>query len=314
MSCWAAGVPGDKASAAVMIERAMNEWEPKPLPDSVSSESAALRGLSVNRLRQDLTGDLATIAAKCLRPRSKDRYPSVDALAVDIQRYLDGRSVLARPQTAMYRLGKFVRRNRGAVGASVIIVTVLLASLAYAAWRQHQAVREGQRALRMQTFMYRLFKLANSNYTGKPAATVPEFLKLGVRMLPDYIKDPADLREAQMGLAESMYENGDLDSADKVFTQTIASAKAAGDAGAEAEAEAFSGNIAYLQGRMDAGRELTAHSLELSHKPGVSPAVRVWSAIYYAWNRDNNGFRTDENLAAAAVCREGMPRLQSVAA
>jgi hypothetical protein len=47
---------------------------------------------------------------------------------------------------------------------------------------------------------------------------------------------------------------------------------------------------------MKLGAALTAHSLELSRKPGVSPAVRVWSVIYYAWNRENNGFRNDENV------------------
>jgi tetratricopeptide (TPR) repeat protein len=47
---------------------------------------------------------------------------------------------------------------------------------------------------------------------------------------------------------------------------------------------------------MDLGDKLTAHSLELSRKAGVSPAVRVRSEIYYAWNRDNNGFRDDENV------------------
>jgi eukaryotic-like serine/threonine-protein kinase len=233
---------------------------------------------------------------KCLSPRPRERYPSIDSLTGDIQRYLDGRPVLARPQTTLYRLGKYVRRHRVGVAASLLVALALLASLAYGEWRQRQALREGQRALHMQTFMYSLFKLANSNYTGKPAATVPEFLELGVKMLPDYIKDPSDLRKAQMGLAESMYENGDLDSAQKVLTQTIASAKAANDIPAEAESEAFSGNIAYLQGQMNAGETLTAHALELSRKPGVLPAVRVWSAIFYAWNRDNNGYRSDENV------------------
>jgi len=156
--------------------------------------------------------------------------------------------------------------------------------------------------------MYRLFKLANSNYTGKPAATVPEFLELGVKMLPQYIKDPADLREAQMGLAESMYENGDLDSAQKVLAGVAASAKSANDIPAQAESEAFLGNIDYLQGQMDAGASLTAHALELSRKSGVPPAVRAWSAIFYAWNRDNNGYRSDENVRllefAVKECRE----------
>jgi eukaryotic-like serine/threonine-protein kinase len=300
--------PGDKASVALMIERAMKEQEPERLSKTVTSEAAVHRGLSESRLRLLLNGDLATIVAKCLGPRPKDRYPSLDSLTVDIQRFMNGRPILARRQTTFYRINKFVRRNRGGVVATVLVSVALLASLGYAAWRQEQALREGQRALRMQTFMYRLFKLANSNYTGKPAATVPEFLQLGVKILPDYIKNPADLREAQMGLAESMYDNGDLGGAQRVFTQTIASAKSAGDVQAEAEAEAFSGNIDYLQGQMDVGERLTAHSLELSRRPGVSPAVRVWSAIYYAWNRENNGFRSDANLSllrfAAKEARE----------
>jgi serine/threonine-protein kinase len=288
--------PGHNASVAVMIERAIREQEPERLPDAVTRAAAEQRGLAENRLRQLLTGELATIAQKCLNPRPRDRYPAIELLTGDIQRYLTGRPVLARPQTTFYRLGKYVRRHRGAVAATLLVAITLLASAAYAGWRQEQAVLEGQRALRMQTFMYRLFKLANSNYTGKPAATVPEFLKLGVKMLPEYIKDPADLREAQMGLAESMYENGDLDSAQAVLTQTIESAKSAKDIPREAESEAFSGNIAYLQGQMDAGERLTAHALELSRKRGVPPAVGAASAIFYAWNRDNNGYRSDENL------------------
>ncbi len=180
-------------------------------------------------MRTLLSGDLATIAAKCLNPRPQDRYTSVQALEEDIQRYLSGRSVLARPQTAMYRFGKFVRRNSRAVAAALVFAVVVTGSLGYAWWRQQEALREGRRALQMQTFLYRLFKLANSDYTGKPAATVPEFLQMGVKLLPGYIKDPGDLRAAQMSLAESMYENGDLDSAQKVFQQTTASAKAAGD-------------------------------------------------------------------------------------
>jgi serine/threonine-protein kinase len=288
--------PGDKASVAMMVERAMKEEEPEDLPRAVTSEAALHRGVTENRLRQLLSGDLTTIVEKCLTPRPKNRYPSVDSLTADIQRYMNGRPILARPQTTLYRINKFVRRNRGSVAATGLITLALIGSLGFAAWRQQEALRQGQRALRMQNFIYRLFKLANSNYTGKPAATVPEFLALGVKVLPEYIKDPADLRSAQMGLAESMYENGDLNNAQKVFTQTIAEAKAGGDVESETEAEAFSGNIAYLQGQTDQGQTLTAHALELSRRPSVTPTVRVWSEIYYAANRENNGFRSDENL------------------
>ena len=288
--------PGSRSSVASMIERAIKEQEPERLTSVVTAEAAGRLGLSESKLRQVLSGDLATIVQKCLRPRPRDRYPSIDPLAQDIQRYLTGRPVLARPQTTLYRMGKFVRRNRGAVATAALLVLALVGSAAYAGWRQEQAVREGQRALRMQTFMYRLFKLANSSYTGKQEFTVPQFLELGVKLLPDYIKDPADLREAQMSLAESMYENGDLDSAQRVFAQIIASAKAAGDIGAEAEAQAFSGDIAYQKGRMDEGKADTTQALALSRKPGVAPSVRVWSEIYYAANTEKNGFLSDANL------------------
>jgi len=288
--------PGSNSSAAAMIERAILEQEPESLPAATTAAAAEKRGLSESRFRQILSGDLANIVEKCMRPRPKDRYSSIDALSADIQRYLNGRPVQARPQTTLYWMGKFVRRNRGAVTATAVVLVLLVGSVAYAGWRQEQAVREGQRALRMQTFMYRLFKLANSSYTGKQEFTVPEFLELGVKLLPDYIKNPADLREARMSLAESMYENGDLDSAQKVFDQIISSAKDAGDVGAEAEAEAFYGDIAYQKGRMDEGKARTAQSFELSRRQGVTPTVRVWSEIYYASNLEKNGFKSDENL------------------
>jgi len=300
--------PASKASVAAMIERAIREQEPERLQDAVTGAAAEQRALSESRLKQMLTGDLATIAQKCLRPRPKDRYPSIDALSGDIQRYLGGRPVLARPQTTLYRLGKFVRRNRGVLAATLLVAIALLASLGYAAWRQQQALREGQRALRMQNFMYRLFKLANSNYTGKPAATVPEFLELGVKTLPEYIKDPADLRAAQISLAESMYTNGDLESAQKVFTQTMANAKAAGDVEGETESKAYAGCIAFKLGQIEQGKSLTADALRLSRMPGVSPAVQVRSAICYAYYRDSLWHFTGEDLAllrfAAQMARE----------
>jgi serine/threonine protein kinase len=301
----------EKASAAVMFERAMTEAEPERLPDAVTAEAAKTRGVAEDRLRQLLTGDLATITAKCLRPRPKDRYPSVDAFAEDLRRYLDGRSVLARPQTAIYRLGKFVRRHRVGVTAALVAAALLIGSVSYATWRQHQALREAQRAERMQTFMHQLFRLANSNYTGKPAVTIPEFLQLGVKILPDYIRNPADLLQAKIALAESTYDNGDLSDASTIFRQTAVTARSMGNTDAEAESEAFAGHIAFSQGDVNKGRQLTADALRLSRQPGVSAIVRVRAAIYYAWNRDNY-FLSDEDLrllryAADEARRNNLP-------
>lgn len=288
--------PNANSSVAAIIERSITEQKPENLLSAVNAEGAINRSLTDARLRQLLRGDLQTIVEKCLWPRPSDRYASVDALAQDVSRFLDGSPVMARRQTAFYMLGKFVRRHRAGVIAGAVAALLLIGSASYGAWRQQQALREAQRAERMQTFMRQLFRMANSNYTGKPAATVPELLRLGVKTLPDYIHNPADLRQAQLGLAESMYENGDLDDAQQVFTEIASSAKASGDIPAQAEAEAYAGNIDFLAGRTEEGKTLTAHALELAQKPNIPPLVRIWCEVFYAWNRDNSGFRDDANL------------------
>jgi serine/threonine-protein kinase len=289
--------PNQDSSVALMIERSIKELPPEPITGAVTQEAAAHRGLTHTRLLNLLRGDLATIVAKCLSPRPKDRYASVDALITDVQRYLAGRPILARPQTTTYRLTKFVRRNRAAVIASTLAALALIATSSYALWRQEQALRAAQRAVQMQTFMAQLFKLANSDYTGKPAATVPEFLELGVTVLPDFIADGGDRRAAQLSLAESMFNNGDYHDAEPVFFAVVASSKAGHDVPAEAEAEAYAGNIEYVLGKPDLGYSLTSHALSLAHDRGVAPAVRVEIEDIYASRREGSGYQSDQNLA-----------------
>ncbi len=295
--------PNQDSSVAIMIERSMKELPPESLIEAVTAAAAEHRGLTQARLRNELSGDLATIVAKCLTPRPKDRYTSVDALTVDLQRYLSGRPILARPQTTTYRVGKFVRRNRKSVLAATLAILALGATMGYAVWRQQQAVIAGRRALQMQTFMSQLFKLANTSYMGKPAATVPEFLQLGVKVLPDLIKNPADQRAAQLSLAKSMFQDSDYADAQPVFAQLIADSKSAHDYATEAEAEGFAGRIAYNLGDTDRGKELASHALSLSHRPGVTPSARILIEVFYAANQEEEGFRTDQNvnLLEAAV-------------
>ena len=288
--------PNLDRSVAIMIERSINETPAERVTDAVTPSAAEQRGMTETRLRNTLRGDLATIVAKCLSPRPQDRYSTVDALITDLQRYLSGRPILARPQTTTYRISKFVRRNRKAVALGGVAMLALIASLGYAAWRQQQAYRAGQRALEMQTFMSQLFKLANTSYLGKPAATVPEFLQLGVKVLPDLIKSPADQRAALLSLGESMYADSDYKDAEPVFARVIASAKDAGDLGLEAEAEAYAGKSAYTQGDTERGKVLAAHALSLVNAPGVTPSARVFIKTFYAQNQEEEGFRTEENV------------------
>jgi serine/threonine protein kinase/tetratricopeptide (TPR) repeat protein len=284
------------SSFAVMLERAIKEQAPESLAGSISTEAAERRGVSESRLGQLLRGDLETIAGKCLQTRPKDRYDSVDLITQDIERHIEGLPVLARPQTAFYRIGKFVRRNRKLVTAAALSVIALAATLSYAEVKQRRAIEEGRRAEQMQNFMYTLLRLANSGVNGQHNPTVADFLHLGAQVLPQYIHDSADLRAAQMSMARSLAENDDLDDARSLYTQAEKSAKASGDIDAEADAEAHLGEIAYSKGDSEDGAKLTARALDLSRDSRVSPRVRADSDRFYAFYRDNLGFRSDENL------------------
>ena len=97
--------------------------------------------------RRQLRGDLDAILAKALRKSAGERYSSIEALADDLRRHLDGRAVAARPPGRAYVVGRFVARHRAAVGASALVVLALATGLGVALRqtaiaRQQQALAE----------------------------------------------------------------------------------------------------------------------------------------------------------------------------
>jgi non-specific serine/threonine protein kinase/serine/threonine-protein kinase len=91
------------------------------------------------KLRKRLRGDLDTILLTALRKEPDRRYQSVEQLAADLRRHLDGLPVRARPDTFGYRAGKFVRRNRVAVAAGTLVVLAMLAGTVATAYQARQA-------------------------------------------------------------------------------------------------------------------------------------------------------------------------------
>jgi eukaryotic-like serine/threonine-protein kinase len=100
------------------LERAICEQDP-PAPSAVVAEAGTHDLPSLRALSRVLAGDLDNIVLKAMHRDSQKRYVSAAALAQDIQNYLDGRPVQARPDTWTYRISKFVGRNK--LGASLRI-------------------------------------------------------------------------------------------------------------------------------------------------------------------------------------------------
>ncbi len=86
----------------------------------------------VRTLRKDVPADLATIVAKCLSKSKDSRYASAFGLATDLNRFLDGLPILARPISVWEWAKRWVRRRpliASALALSAISVIALIATL-----------------------------------------------------------------------------------------------------------------------------------------------------------------------------------------
>jgi len=114
------------------IHRIIREEEPPKPSTRISSLGerigtvARQRRIDAERLVRTLRGDLDWIVMKALEKDRRRRYPSASELAADVLRHLNEEAVIASPPSAGYRLGKFIRRNRGPVAATVALVVVLV--------------------------------------------------------------------------------------------------------------------------------------------------------------------------------------------
>ena len=163
-------------------ERAILEVSP-PRPSLAVqrlAETGQLEPAQARRLARRLRGDLDRITLKALAKDPALRYGSVEAIARDIQRHLEGRPIEAQPPSIGYRLQKYTQRHRLGLVLGSLALLVLLASLGLALRQAQEARREAARAQAMQRLVLGLFDQAGAaRPPGDPA--VRELLAAGAR-------------------------------------------------------------------------------------------------------------------------------------
>lgn len=86
------------------------------------------------RLLPAAAGDVETIVMKAMAREAAQRYSSAAELAADIERYLAREPIAARPPTAHYLLGLYLRRHKVIVGACAFALLALLGAGLVAVW------------------------------------------------------------------------------------------------------------------------------------------------------------------------------------
>lgn len=92
--------------------------------------------------------DLETICLKCLEKEPAKRYPTAQALAEELERFLNGQAVLARPIGASAKAWRWCRRNRRLAVATVVALLSLLTGLIGVGWQWRRAERLAQAEIR----------------------------------------------------------------------------------------------------------------------------------------------------------------------
>src|SRR5271157_1660268 len=129
-----------REAAYAEILRLIKEEEPPKPSTRLSDSGEALASISAQRhtepakLAKLIRGELDWIVMKTLEKDRNRRYETANGFALDVQRYLADEPVLACPPSALYRLRKLARRNRGRFVAAGVLGLALLVAVGGIGW------------------------------------------------------------------------------------------------------------------------------------------------------------------------------------
>ena len=177
----------------------------------------------IAKRRKRLHADLDNIVLMAMRKEPQRRYATAEQFAEDIQRHLSGRPVRARHDTFAYRAGKFIRRQKVAVAAAVLVAITLLVGIIATTWQARVARAERARSERR---FNEVRQLANSivfevhdSVVNLPGSTPARSLivQRGLKYLDSLSKEAAGDRGLQRELAAAYEKLGAVQ-----YTPTVA--------------------------------------------------------------------------------------------
>jgi eukaryotic-like serine/threonine-protein kinase len=169
--------------------------------------------------------ELEAICGKAAHAEPGQRYRSVDGLARDVVRYLAGEALEARPDTAWYRTGRFLRRHRGKVAALAVLAAAAGASGAYFTWQlrvsRDAAVAAALRAQRIQGFLTTLLEGGDAEAGPARGLTVETLIERGVREAGLLAHEPGVQGEVLETLGRMTAKLGRHEAAAKLLEQAV---------------------------------------------------------------------------------------------
>ncbi|HEX4955510.1 MAG TPA: serine/threonine-protein kinase [Thermoanaerobaculia bacterium] len=205
------------AGETVELPRPSAWLRSKPAAEEVEDEGLSLEELAARRsttparLVRELAGDLDTVLGVALRPEPERRYGSVGLFAADLELWLEGRPVSARPDTVVYRLDKFVRRHRAAVvtaaAGALLLLAVAVAYTRELARERDRARQAAEQATQTADFLRGLFAVVSPTRSQGEQITARELLDRGARRIEAELGTQPRLASSLLALVGEVYRD-----------------------------------------------------------------------------------------------------------
>jgi len=205
---------GDPPSTAVdvyglgaLLHRLLTGRTPQATTEGTQTTRPSLlvrsAGDAYHRHYVPLKNDLDRVLLKALAEEPEQRYPTAEALADDLRRWLDGRPVLAQKPKFGYRVRKFALRNKAGVTAGILLALSLAGGVAATLWQAGEARREAAnakaqagRAVQVRDFLAHVFESTEPASGKVPSAL--ELLEEGARRARSDLLDTDPLAAADI--------------------------------------------------------------------------------------------------------------------
>lgn len=225
--------------------------------------------------------DLDVLCLTAMHKDSRRRYPSVEALIRDVNHYLDGEPLEARPDTLRYRTAKFVRRNRQAVVSVAFVLLAIVSLITFFTMRlaraRDAATEEAARTQRVQQFMTNLFQGGDEAAGPSDSLRVVTIVDRGVQQAKSLTSDPRIQAELYENLGSIYQKLGKYDQAETLLRSALDERKSlfGPDSVEVAESLVALGLLRSEQGHMEEAEQLVRQGLDMDrrHLPPQHPSV-----------------------------------------
>jgi len=204
---------------------------------SITEKQAKLASKNTNKtsevfkvetnLSKKLSGDLEQIIARAINKKPENRYISAAQLSEDIENFLNNRPVIAKRDSTLYRVGKFVQRHKASVSLFLLTVASLI-TLSVNLYIQSTSLKqsiieikkEQKRVVQVTEFLKNIFKISDPLLTDKKIVEVKDLLDYSSLQLDNDFNDETLTKATLYLTLGNVYLNmSNLEQAENLFNK-----------------------------------------------------------------------------------------------